>query len=649
MAIAAAIVSTLVWTASATTQACANTATLNGSAFEIDVNANLAVNTSGCIDWLTGNASSGYRSGVLPKNDKPTGAGDDSFGQGTAEDNPNPTIVTGSIPPNKSDLKAFGVFTEAGESTTANPTGKFLELFWSRVQNPSGTTNMDFELNKILCDGTPTNCANNGTSKNPIYKTPKRSAGDKLITYDLSRGGTVPSISIRTWTGSVWGAPTVISGTNDPLARGSVNTTAFSSTVLGQQDAFTFGEASIAFKALFGDTTCGSFGSAYLKSRSSDSFSAEIKDFVEPESVEISNCTTLTTGVAEPSVTIGSKIHDTATLSGATSTATGTITFKVYGPFTGADPTADTCVAGTLLTTISSGITGPDANGDFSATVEYTPTAIGRYRWVATYSGDNSNVAAGPTECLDAAEVDTVVKRQPTLTTSAAESVIVGNDIHDTATLAGATADAGGTITFKVYGPFTGADPTADTCVAGTLLSTIAGSALSGPDGSGNFTSTATYSGATTVARYRWVATYSGDAKNESAGPTACLDPAEVDTVTKKQPAISTGSAETVVFGNDINDTATISGATSDATGTVTFTVYGPFTDATPGDDACVAGTLLTTLGPVTIERAELERELHCERDAHRPILGRSLSLGGDLLGRCQERGGRADRVPGRG
>ena len=60
--------------------------------------------------------------------------------------------MSGSIPPNKSDLKAFGVYTETGEVTLGNPTGKFLELLWTRVQDPSGTTNMDFELNQKLCD-----------------------------------------------------------------------------------------------------------------------------------------------------------------------------------------------------------------------------------------------------------------------------------------------------------------------------------------------------------------------------------------------------------------------------------------------------------------------------------------------------------------
>ena len=40
--------------ASATTADCNNPATLDGSAFEIDTSANLVINTSGCIDWLTG-------------------------------------------------------------------------------------------------------------------------------------------------------------------------------------------------------------------------------------------------------------------------------------------------------------------------------------------------------------------------------------------------------------------------------------------------------------------------------------------------------------------------------------------------------------------------------------------------------------------
>ena len=280
--------------ASSAVTSCTTSNVLSGSNFEIDVDANLKVdNASPCIDWLAGGTGSAFRSGVVAKNDVPSGASDDAFGQGTSEDNANPTTVTGSIPPNKSDLKAFGVFTETGSAGD-----KFLELFWSRVQNPSGTTNMDFELNQLFCDptATTTNCADNGKGVTP--ETPLRTAGDKLVTYDLAKGGTVPTISIRTWTGSAWGPATVISDGANASALGAVNTSTIPSaetggatggltTALGSQDPFTFGEAAISFAALFPSGTCGSFGSAYLKSRSSTSFTSEVKDFIAPERVQI--------------------------------------------------------------------------------------------------------------------------------------------------------------------------------------------------------------------------------------------------------------------------------------------------------------------------------------------------------------------------
>jgi hypothetical protein len=226
-------------TAIGTTTTCNNPATLPGSAFEIDTDANLVVNSSGCIDWQDG---SSFRSGVDWKLDTQSGSGDESFGEGTKEDTANPTIVNGSIPPNKSDLKAFGLYSESGTVTATNPTGKFLELFWARVQDPSGTTNMDFELNKLFCgNGAPaSNCAGNGI-------TPKRSVNDILITYDLSRGGTRATISIRRWDGSKWGPATVIAQTE---ALGTINTSNIASspiitpqTPTGSLSPRTFGEA----------------------------------------------------------------------------------------------------------------------------------------------------------------------------------------------------------------------------------------------------------------------------------------------------------------------------------------------------------------------------------------------------------------------
>jgi hypothetical protein len=256
---------------------------LTGSNFEIDTDANLKVDDAApSIDWV-GTAETRQA-------DQPTGALDDSFGQGTKEDTAVPTVVDGSIPPNKSDLLNFGVYLE----TNAN--GRFLNLFWHRVQEPSGTTNMDFEFNK-----------SSTTSGNGV--TPVRSSGDLLIQYDLSQGGTNPQLFVSRWVTSgpksqceaanatpCWGTRDNLTAAGD--AAGSINTStipAADSDGLGNISPRTFGEAQLDFDALAGGggTTCTSFGSAYLKSRSSDSFTAALKDFIAPTPTNITNCGTV--------------------------------------------------------------------------------------------------------------------------------------------------------------------------------------------------------------------------------------------------------------------------------------------------------------------------------------------------------------------
>ena len=271
---------------------------LASSNFEIDTDANTKVDdASPSIDWNSVTE--------IKKNDTPSGNSDESFGQGSKEDTAVPSIVDGGIPPNKSDLKSFGVYQEGSTSSG------FLNLYWSRVQDPSGTTNMDFEFNKRQCtpNATPADadCSGNG-------QTPIRSTGDLLVIYDLAQGGTHPVLSLREWTGSAWGAPVDLTASSK--ATGSINTTAIpagESGGLGAQSARTFGEAQLALSEIFGSSTCESFGSAYLKSRSSDSFTAALKDFVPPVPVDISNCGRVvvkkttgdgTTGLAGASFTI---------------------------------------------------------------------------------------------------------------------------------------------------------------------------------------------------------------------------------------------------------------------------------------------------------------------------------------------------------
>ncbi|TYL54342.1 MSCRAMM family protein [Agromyces mariniharenae] len=250
---------------------------LPGSDFEIDSDANLKVDDPApSIDWASVSE--------VRKADAPSGSGDDSFGQGSKEDTAVPSVVDGSIPPNKSDLLNFGLYLEEAAA------GDFLHLFWHRVQEPSGTTNMDFEFNK-----------SETLSANGV--TPVRTAGDLLIQYDLAQGGTNPQLFLSTWVASgpgsqcqasnstpCWGVRVNLTAAGD--ATGSINTSAIpaaESDGLGPVSARTFGEATVDFDVLGGEG-CVAFGSAYLKSRSSDSFTAALKDFIAPTATGLNNC-----------------------------------------------------------------------------------------------------------------------------------------------------------------------------------------------------------------------------------------------------------------------------------------------------------------------------------------------------------------------
>src|SRR2546425_944521 len=84
----------------------------------------------------------------------------------------------------------------------------------------------------------------------------------------------------------------------------------------------------------------------------------------------------------------------------------GTITFMLYGPF---EPTADpgTCTTGTAAG--SATVTG---NGTYPSSA-VTVNLAGRYRWIASSSGDPNNNAVS-TSCGDAGETSTVNKATPT-------------------------------------------------------------------------------------------------------------------------------------------------------------------------------------------------------------------------------------------
>ena len=391
-----------------------------GGEFEIDADANLKVDTSGNIDWLAGGSGTALRTGVLTKPDKDSGAGDDSFGQGSKEDTAVPTVVDGSIPPNKSDLKNFGLYKE----TVGNKS--YLNLFWTRVQDPSGTTNMDFEFNQKQAK------AGDGNGITPL-----RTVGDLLITYDLSNGGVNASISLRKWLGSAWGPETVLA----PDALGTINTTAIPATDAGGLGALsvrTFGEASIDLSRVFTSGACQSFGSAYLKSRSSDTFNSAMKDFIAPMNITLSNC---------GSIVINKTDDANSPLNGAQFTL-----YRDVAPLGVAKGAEDTSV-GTCTTA--------------AGTCSFLDVALGKYWVVETITPANHSTAAD--QYVDMAAPDQQVTltfvnpRQP-------GTINVHKQDDAGAPLAGAV--------FTLYAdvsPFGGTKGTGDTSVLGTCTTLASG------------------------------------------------------------------------------------------------------------------------------------------------------------------------------
>jgi hypothetical protein len=261
----------------------------------LEIDGNLVDDAGTGIDWVNSGIDCATLDGC--DIDQPTGSTDNSFGMGTKEDTEVPSIVSGQIPNNKSDLLRFYVTSRKQQVGAA--VHDFLYLAWERVQAPNGTTNMDFELNQS------TQLSVNGV-------TPVRTAGDILAKYDLARGGGSLALGYHVWTTAAsaggqtaaqaceatnsfpcWGK---VQALNPPAVAGAANAVSVVDDIPPGNprtlDPLTFGEAGIDLQAagIFQAGVCRNFGMAYLKSRASDSFNSDLKDFIAPIPINVSNC-----------------------------------------------------------------------------------------------------------------------------------------------------------------------------------------------------------------------------------------------------------------------------------------------------------------------------------------------------------------------
>jgi hypothetical protein len=171
---------------------------------------------------------------------------------------------------------------------------------------------------------------------------------------------------------------------------------------------------------------------------------------------------------------------------------------------------------------------------------------------------------------------------QPVIATSAFPGATAGNAIQDTAILNGATNDATGTIAFTVYGPD-------DLLCSGQPQFPAPVAAGSFPvAGNGFYNSTPVAFSA--PGTYRWVVTYTGDLKNNPAS-SPCNAPGETSLITQGWSALITLATATAPVGGTIQDSASTAFENGTATGTITFTVYGP-EDPTCSGAGTAAGTV---------------------------------------------------------
>jgi hypothetical protein len=209
-------------------------------------------------------------------------------------------------------------------------------------------------------------------------------------------------------------------------------------------------------------------------------------------------------GNASSNTSVGLQVFDHTNL---TASATGTISFKLYGP-------GDTACSGAPVFNATVPVSGTGSDDS----PRYWTTGAGTYQWVAAYSGDaNNNPVA--TACGNPSQQVIVGQVYAAQTTTAAR---VGSQLHATTTLSGGFAPLGGTITFSVTGPN---DMFCGGAVVYTRTVTVNGA---GSYDSGSFTPTA-------AGTYTFRIRYSGDADNYGVGPTPCLDQAAAVAITQDQ------------------------------------------------------------------------------------------------------------------
>jgi hypothetical protein len=206
----------------------------------------------------------------------------------------------------------------------------------------------------------------------------------------------------------------------------------------------------------------------------------------------------ITTLLSKSSGTVPVTLHDSATLTGASGNAGGTVTYSVYNESTCTTLATGAQVSGTPGTVLVT-------NGHVPDSSDVTVNVAGDYYFQAVYSGDVNNATA-TSACLD--EHLAVAQAGPSAATT--------QDLlpNDTFTLSGGFNPTG-TVTFKLFGPSNPTCSGTSGLVFPAQTVTLSGTATGGTASTSNTTHVSA------AGTYRWLATYSGDTNN-SATSSPC-------------------------------------------------------------------------------------------------------------------------------
>jgi hypothetical protein len=431
-----------------------------------------------------------------------------------------------------------GVATSSAYTTTATGTDYWVATYNGDGANNGVTSGASDEPVSVTPQPTTATCpatddlgfalGNNDTTTDPIFcsypAVPGENPNDFYCTYGASTGvlvtdndaGLCPATAVGGTPGK--GTPSITT-TQQPAAATVGTTIADSATVSGGKSP----TGTVTFSLYDNSTASGtplltstqplSGGSAssipvestaatpgtyyWVATYNGDANNNSVTSTASGEPLVISAATPSITTTPQPASTIvGSSITDKAGLSGGYN-PTGTITFKLYNNST---------ASGTPLfsdtETLSSG----------SATsAGYTTAGTGTDYWVATYNGDGNNNSVSGAANAEPVTI-TPVKATPTVTTTQQpSSTTFGHSIADKATLSGGSSPTG-TVTFNLYNNAT---------ATGTPLFTDTKTVSGGSATSAGYTPAA-------PGTYYWVATYNGDANNNTVTSSASGEPVTI-------------------------------------------------------------------------------------------------------------------------